>query len=77
MDALTTMLRTAGVASAQATQMAVGMAYQQMLRQASMLSYQNAFAVLSGAIVCLTPLPFLMRLPSKQEKPAPEEVGAH
>ena len=75
--AITAMLQKAGVTAAQASQMAVGYAYQQMLRQASMLSYQNAFFVLSAAIVCLTPLPFLMRLPSKAQRPAPEEVAAH
>jgi len=71
------MLRSAGVSSAQAGQMAIGYAYQQLLRQASMLSYQNAFYVLAVAIACLTPLPFLMRLPTKSAKPAPEELAAH
>jgi DHA2 family multidrug resistance protein len=70
-------LRTQGMSAAASTQMAVGEAYQQMLRQASMLAYKNAFAVLAGTILCLTPLPFLMRLPSKANKPAPEELAAH
>jgi DHA2 family multidrug resistance protein len=48
-----------------------------MLRQASMLAYKNAFAVLAAVILCLTPLPFLMRLPQEAEKPAPEELAAH
>ena len=77
MDAVTAMMRNAGISALQASQMAVGYAYQQMLRQASMLSYQNAFFVLSVAIVCLTPLPFLMRLPTKAQRPAPEEIAAH
>ena len=77
LSAVVAMLQNAGVTSTQAAQMAVGFAYQQMIRQASMLSYKNAFAVLAAAILCLTPLPFLMRLPSKAQKPAPEEVGAH
>ena len=77
MDAVAMMMRNAGVSSIQASQMAVGYAYQQMIRQASMLSYQNAFFVLSVAIICLTPLPFLMRLPAKAQRPAPEEVAAH
>jgi DHA2 family multidrug resistance protein len=75
--AVSTLLRQQGMSAAQATQMAVGQAYQEMLRQASMLSYKNAFAVLAGTILCLTPLPFLMRLPQKAEKPAPEELAAH
>jgi DHA2 family multidrug resistance protein len=71
------MLRQGGMSAAQAAQMAVGYAYQQMQRQASMLAYKNAFALLAFAIVCLTPLPFLMRLPSKAEKPLPEDAVAH
>jgi DHA2 family multidrug resistance protein len=48
-----------------------------MLRQASMLAYKNAFAILACTILCLTPLPFLMRLPTKAAKPAAEELVAH
>ena len=75
--AVTEMLRSTGMSKAQAASAAVGVAYQQMLRQASMLSYKNAFAIMSLAIFCLCPLPFLMRLPSKVEKPAPEDAVAH
>jgi DHA2 family multidrug resistance protein len=46
-----------------------------MLRQASMLSYKNAFFMLSAAIACLMPLPFLMRLPAKRVKLDPEAMG--
>jgi DHA2 family multidrug resistance protein len=74
---IVTMLRSAGYSAVQATQMATGVAYQQMLRQASMLSYKNAFAMLSFTIFCLCPLPFIMRLPSKAEKPLPEDAVAH
>jgi len=77
MEGVTAMLRSTGMSAAQASQTAIGYAYQQMLRQATMLSYKNAFALLAGAIFCLTPLPFLMRLPSRAEKPAPEELAAH
>ena len=47
-----------------------------------MLSYKNAFLILSIAVVCLSPLPFLMRLPPKRParlgaKPAPEELAVH
>jgi DHA2 family multidrug resistance protein len=65
------------MSSAQATQTAIGQAYQQMLRQASMLSYKNAFAILATMIFFLTPLPFLMKLPSKNTKPDPESLGGH
>jgi len=77
MSAMAAILRTQGVNAAQSAQMAVGYAYQQMLRQASMLAYQNAFALLSAVILLLTPLPFLMRLPKKSEKPLPEDAVAH
>jgi DHA2 family multidrug resistance protein len=64
-----------GMAAAQATPFAVGYAYQQLVRQASMLSYKNAFALLAFVIFCLMPLPFVMRLPPKRQKPAPEAMG--
>ena len=48
-----------------------------MLRQASMLSYQNAFFILACAIFCLIPLPFVMRLPPKRAKVDPEAMGGH
>ncbi len=75
--AIAAMLRQQGYSAAQSMQMSIGYAYQEMLRQASMLAYKNAFAVLSFTILALTPLPFLMRLPAKAEKPAPEELAAH
>ena len=71
------MLQAGGATATQASQQAMGVAYQQMLRQASMLSYKNAFAVLAAIIVCLTPLPFLMRLPSRAAAPASEETMGH
>jgi DHA2 family multidrug resistance protein len=71
------MMMSHGVSAADANQMAVGQAYQQMLRQASMLSYKNAFFILSVVIFCLSPLPFIMRLPSKATKPDPEALGGH
>ncbi|RRA50284.1 DHA2 family efflux MFS transporter permease subunit [Acidipila sp. EB88] len=44
---------------------AMGQAYQQLQRQSSMLSYQNAFWLLSVIIVCLVPVPFLMQRPPR------------
>lgn len=55
--------------------MAVGEAYREMQLQASMLSYHNAFVVLAAAILCLVPLPFVMRLPKARQKAAPEAAG--
>ncbi|MDP9051931.1 MAG: DHA2 family efflux MFS transporter permease subunit [Acidobacteriota bacterium] len=74
-----------GMSSAQAAPAAVAEAYQMMVRQATMLSYKNAFLILSIAVVCLSPLPFLMRLPPKRParpgakaaEPSPEELAAH
>jgi len=76
-SAITRQLIARGMSSAQASQLAVGRAYQEMLRQASMLSYKNAFFVLSVIILLLTPLPFIMRLPDKRAKPDPEAMGGH
>jgi DHA2 family multidrug resistance protein len=77
MDRMKEMMIAHGISAPNATQMAVGQAYQQMLRQASMLSYKNAFFILSVVILLLSPLPFIMRLPSKTAKPDPEALGGH
>jgi DHA2 family multidrug resistance protein len=77
MDRMKEMMMSQGMSAANASQMAVGQAYQQMLRQASMLSYRNAFAILAITIFLLTPLPFLMRLPKKMVKLDPEALGGH
>jgi len=69
------MLMAHGMPAAQASQLAVGRAYQDMLRQATMLSYKNAFYILSIIIICLVPLPFVMRLPNKRAKLDPEAMG--
>ncbi len=44
--------RERGMSAVQSMQMATGYAYQQMLRQSSMLAYKNAFALLAGLIFC-------------------------
>ncbi|MEO6802156.1 MAG: DHA2 family efflux MFS transporter permease subunit [Granulicella sp.] len=69
------LLVAGGMSASQAAQAAVGVAYRQMQLQAAMLSYQNAFVVLSALLFVLVPLPFLMRLPKKREKPSPEAMG--
>ena len=70
-------LQAGGMGSLASMQAAAGFAYQQMVRQASMLAYKNAFAVLAALLLLLTPLPFLMRLPDRKEKPNPEELAGH
>ena len=77
MSRVSGVFRDHGTSAAQSTQLATGYAYQQLQRQASMLSYKNAFAVLATLIFLLMPLPFIMRLPNKAEKPLPEDAVAH
>ena len=66
---------TAGQSAAQAKAAATGYAYQQLLRQSSKLSYQNAFWILSVVAAVLVPLPFVMRRPPKHRKQAAEAMG--
>jgi MFS transporter, DHA2 family, multidrug resistance protein len=68
-------LMAAGQTAGQAKAAATGYAYQQLLRQSSMLSYQNAFWVLSIVAAVLVPWPFVMRKPPKRKKQAAEPVG--
>ena len=77
-DRVKSILVAGGMAAPVAARAAVGQAYRIMVRQASMLSYKNAFAILGVVILCLSPLPFLMRLPDKRKGgPPPEEVMGH
>jgi len=69
-------LMAAGESATQAKAAATGYAYQVLLRQSSMLSYQNAFWVLSVVAALLVPWPFIMRRPPKRKKP-PEEAMGH
>ena len=60
-----------GMSATQAAQTAVGYAYQQLNRQAAMLSYQNAFFCLAVLVACLVPLPFVMRKPPQHRSAPP------
>jgi MFS transporter, DHA2 family, multidrug resistance protein len=71
----TSALMATGQGATQAANAAFGHAYQQLLRQASMLSYQNAFFVLSVMAAVLVPLPFVMRKPPKRSKPPADAAG--
>jgi MFS transporter, DHA2 family, multidrug resistance protein len=64
-----------GLSATQAAAAANGYAYRQLLRQSSMLSYQNAFWVLSIVAAVLVPWPFIMRRPPKRKKQAEEAIG--
>jgi DHA2 family multidrug resistance protein len=68
-----------GQGAAQASQAAGARAYQMLGREANMLSYQNAFWLLSVMMACLVPLPFIMRKPPPRGGAGPvvEEVGGH
>ena len=63
------------MAAAQPT--AIASAYNNMIRQANMLAYKNAFALLAFMLVVLSPLVWLMRLPPKRVKIDPEQMAAH
>ena len=78
-DVTKSALMTLGESASQASQTAVGRAYQVLGRQASMLSYQNAFWLLSILMGVLVPLPFIMRKPPPRGRaaPVPEETAAH
>jgi MFS transporter, DHA2 family, multidrug resistance protein len=62
---------------AAAQPLALGQIYNQMLRQASMLAYKNAFAILAGVVLLLSPLVWIMRLPPKAAKIDPEQLAGH
>ena len=56
---------------------AIASAYNQMIRQANMLAYKNAFALLAFTLLALAPLVWIMRLPPKRMKVDPEQMAAH
>lgn len=75
-DATRAALMQLGQSASAATQIAIGDTWQMLNRQATMLSYQNAFWGLSLIIVCLIPLPFIMRRPPRN-RPAGEPIAGH
>jgi DHA2 family multidrug resistance protein len=74
-DKMRALLMNDGLTKTQAAQGAVGQAYRQMVLEATMLSYHNAFALLAALLFCLVPLPFLMRLPKKSARDAEQATG--
>ena len=56
-----------GYDAATATHKALAMAFQIVQQQASALSFKNSFWVISSIVVCLAPLPFIMRRPRPGE----------
>ena len=67
----------ANISLAAARPTALASAYNQMIRQANMLAYKNAFAVLAFVLLILSPLVWIMRLPPKRVKIDPEQMAAH
>lgn len=51
--------------------------YGELQRQAMMLAYKNAFAILAGVVLLLSPLVWIMRVPEKNAKVDPEQMAAH
>ncbi|MGA8025582.1 MAG: DHA2 family efflux MFS transporter permease subunit [Bryobacteraceae bacterium] len=57
-----------GYDSVTAAKKATAMAYQTVQQQASALSFENSFWIMSLIVACLTPLPFIMRRPRRGEQ---------
>lgn len=65
------------MSGAEAGAMAVGSVYRQLVAQANMLAYKNAFFVLAVVVFCLSPLVWIMKLPPKNVKVDPEQLAGH
>ncbi len=68
LDGLKQLFLSQGYDSVVASRKALAMAFQTVLQQASALSFENSFWIMSLIVVCLTPLPFLMRRPRPGEQ---------
>jgi len=65
LSSLQAMFISQGSDAATATQKAMAMIYQTVQAQANALSFKNSFFVMSAIVLCLVPLPFIMRRPPK------------
>jgi len=74
LNGLTAVFVSQGFDATTAAKKAMAMAYFTVQSQAGALSFKNAFYVMSIMIVCLSPLPFIMRRPKVAQRPA---AGAH
>jgi DHA2 family multidrug resistance protein len=61
LSGLEAMFRAQGFDAATAAHKAMAMAYQTIQAQANALSFENSFWVMSAIVLCLVPLPFIMR----------------
>ncbi len=76
LDGLKATFMSQGYDAVTATKKALVMAYQMVHSQASALSFENSFWVMSAIIICLVPLPFIMRRPRPGEQQGSMR-GAH
>jgi DHA2 family multidrug resistance protein len=74
LEGLKALFLSQGYDAVTATKKALAMAYQSIQQQASALSFENSFWIMSLIVACLTPLPFLMRRPRPGEQ---QPRGAH
>jgi DHA2 family multidrug resistance protein len=68
LNGLKAMFTTQGYDAATAAQKALAMAYYTVQSQANAVSFKNSFYVMSLMIVCLSPLPFIMRRPKPGQR---------
>ena len=68
LNGLRSLFLSQGFDSVTASTKAAAMAYQTLIQQANALSFKNSFWVMSLIVVCLTPLPFVMRRPRPGEQ---------
>jgi DHA2 family multidrug resistance protein len=73
---ISTYAAAAHISVAAARPLALATVYRQMLAQASMLAYKNAFAILALTALLLSPLVWIMRLPPKPVKKAESTEAA-
>ncbi len=66
LSGLEAMFRSQGFDAATAAHKAMAMAYQSVQAQANALSFENSFWIMSVIVLCLVPLPFIMRRPPKR-----------
>lgn len=68
------MLQRKGMAAASASQGGQGVIYEQLLRQASMMSFNDVFQILAVMMLCMLPLVLFMKHIRHGPEPAPEAL---
>ncbi len=68
LNGLTATFLAQGFDAVTASKKALALAYQTVQQQASALSFENSFWIMSVIVACLTPLPFIMRRPRPGEQ---------